>query len=242
MSGTASAGAKRSPRPCRRAPRRRGRRRPRRGRRACRRRRARRDRALGIGGQLGTGRGDDLDRRQAIGELERARQPRQHRPPGGAAGDDREPPVRRRLAHRRLGQAEHRQRERFAQREHAGVAEAADDDRVGPAVRVAVRVAGGERGVRRDHVARLAGDVGGAERRRDRLDLGRRADRRADAAREQLADRDGRVRVDDEQLAHVAAAARRRLRPARLARSQATLTSAIAITSSETPVVIVPRA
>ena len=127
--------------------------------------------------------------------------------------------------------------ERLAQREHAGVAEAADDDRVGPAVGVAVGHAGVERGVRGDDIARLAGDVGGAEARRDRAHVGRRTDRSANAAREQIGDRLRRVRIDDEQL-HAPLCRVRRAARAATRRSRARSP----MTTSETPVVIVPSA
>ncbi len=199
------------------------------------------ERGARVGGELRARRRDDVDAADVLVELERARQPREHRLPGGAAGDDREAAVTRRCAHRRFGQADDRQRRRLAQRLDPRVAEAADQDGVGRAVDRGMRGIGVERGVRGNGEARLAGDVAGAEARARRLDLDRRAGRGLDVAAQGLGDRRRRVRIDDEQL-HVAATARRRLRPARLARSQATLLRAIAITSSETPVVIVPRA
>jgi hypothetical protein len=58
------------------------------------------------------------------------REPPQHRLPLAAAGDDREAAMLRRLEKCGLGEPGHRDRTAFAPREEAGVAEAADQDRV----------------------------------------------------------------------------------------------------------------
>ena len=149
--------------------------------------------AVRVGGELRAGRCDGMDAR------ERCRKARATRPAVPASAASGSPPVTTAKrpylvadAKRRFREPADRHARAIAHREQAGVAEAADQHRVGP---LAVRMRDGpriERRVLRDRVAGLAGDVRRAEARGDRVNVERVAGLRAQMALQQLADRSRR--------------------------------------------------